>query len=217
MTHMAHTVESVQSRAPARFRKLGKLIRDVGCDAHWQFKNNYTVEGGYAIQQNPDELAAAIIVLAHEPLIIGGSYLEIGSASGGVCRLLSEQLGFCSTAVIDDRQHPRAGEQDQNFAAMVYPPAVFVGDSHSPEAARFAEVEAPYDLAFIDGDHSYEGCSRDFLLVRPHTRYVMFHDAVEIANVRRVWDEAVAAGQLVSVAELAGQERPLGLFIGKVC
>lgn len=208
------TIGSVLSREGEQFKLLAMTVRLAGTDNLGHFGCGYMKEGGYSLQQQPDEFAAAIIVL--DELVHGGAYLEIGSASGGACRFLHEYLRFSRVHVIDDRSHARWREQDAHFAAMSVPPRLYIGDSHSPSAAAWVAENAPYDLAFIDGDHSYTGCQADFDVVRSHARFVMFHDIVACEGVKRVWEDAVALGRLEPIAALVGAERPLGIGIGRV-
>ena len=60
-----------------------------------------------------------------------------------------------------------------------------------------ADVAAPIDLIFIDGDHSYAAVQKDFVLVSPWVRAggtIAFHDALLYPGVTRVIGEALATG-----------------------
>lgn len=190
-------------------------IRAAGTDNLGHFGNGYLREGGYALQQNPEELAAALVHIAALPTM--HSYLEIGIASGGMLRFMVEKIGFSRVYAVDDRSHARAAEQVGNFAAMAVQPACFFGDSHSHACRAWIDYAVGrVDLAFIDGDHSYAGCQADLELVLPIARYVMFHDTVACEGVKRAWDGAIAAGRLRASLHVAGRERPLGIGIGEV-
>lgn len=198
--------------------ELVKEIRAAGTDNLGFFGNGYEREGGMALQQHPDEFAAAV---AHLAALFPGdshSFLEIGSASGGTCRFIAEHVGFSRIYVMDDRGHARAGEQAANFAAMVHKPQLFIGDSHTTAARDWIRfVVRKVDFAFIDGDHSYDGCRKDLEMVLPYARYVMLHDTVAVPDVKRVWDEAIAAKRIRATLHVAGTDRPLGIGIAEVC
>jgi hypothetical protein len=197
--------------------ELVKEIRAAGTDNLGHFGNGYSREGGYSLQQNPDEFAAAVACIAE--LLPGDEhkYLEIGIASGGTLRFLAEHVGLSRIFAIDDRGHARAGEQAGNFDAMKIKPVVFYGNSHSKAARDWVRfIVGKVDLAFIDGDHSHDGCKQDLEMVAPFARYVMLHDTVACEGVKRTWDEAIAAKRLRAVLHVAGQDRPLGIGIAEV-
>lgn len=50
------------------------------------------------------------------------------------------------------------------------------GDSKSPEVINQVRALAPYDLVFIDGDHTYDGAYADWLNYGPMGKMVAFHD-----------------------------------------
>ena len=62
-----------------------------------------------------------------------------------------------------------------------------------------------YDLAFIDGDHSYEGVKADFENLMPHLTHgavILFHDAVSGAfgtcpGVQRFTEDLLKSGKVV--------------------
>jgi len=200
------------------FAELRNLIRASGTDSLSHFANEYEREGGLCLQQNPDEFAALCLFLrAHKPI---ANYLEIGSASGGTCRFLSQQVGMEHVYILDDGQHPRYSEQDGNLA-VVKNVVRFIGDSHSPAARQFlaANVSTAIDVAFIDGDHSYEGVWADLRLAmafaHPGT-LVIFHDTVACDGVERAWIESTSRGLLSPLAEYIGSTHPLGIAIGAV-
>jgi len=56
---------------------------------------------------------------------------------------------------------------------------------------------APYDLAFIDGDHSYEAVKGDFEALEPFTRDFIFHDSD--------WDSTPGVRQFINEARTLGK------------
>jgi predicted O-methyltransferase YrrM len=69
-----------------------------------------------------------------------------------------------------------------------------------------SELEGPFDLVFLDGDHSYAETKHDFELVSPlvaPTGVLAFHDSFFFEGVSRVVGEALASArwQLGGVVE----------------
>jgi len=229
------SIESIRAGAPERFAELIGKIRAAGTDNLSFFGGGYEKEGGYSLQQNPEEFAALVAFLAaagRERAI----YLEIGTASGGVCRFLYEELGFGRVIVMDDYGHHRWTEQAEHLGKvkLALPPADYsehIGDSHAPAAKSFlyGELGNPggadsltggyatlLDIAFIDGDHTYGGVTADLSLVREHMQQgglVILHDIVACEGVKRAWDELHWCDK---VAAFIGPGRPLGIGVGRV-
>lgn len=117
--------------------------------------------------------------------------LEVGSCSGVSTYLLAKRVGIQQLDVVDNESFP-ACRLRPVFHAMIQGRDL-LGDSHGPEATRFAEI-APeeYDLVFIDGDHSYAGVKQDAVvfahLARPGG-FIAFHDIQGEAGVQRFWKE----------------------------
>ncbi|HVS35914.1 MAG TPA: class I SAM-dependent methyltransferase [Gemmataceae bacterium] len=68
-----------------------------------------------------------------------------------------------------------------------------------------ADIPGPYDLVFLDGDHSYAATRRDFDLVRERVAgdgVVAFHDCAEWEGVSHVIGEALACGQWALVGKV---------------
>jgi predicted O-methyltransferase YrrM len=118
---------------------------------------------------------------ANAPKVIG----EIGSARGGNLLLFSQILPaegrLISIELMDDRVR-RA-----TYRRLVGPKTNLIcitGDSHQEatrDRVRRALGADLFDVLFIDGDHSYEGVSADFLMYAPCVRpggIIGFHDIV---------------------------------------
>lgn len=221
-------------------------IRTLGTDNLSHFGNGYLHEGGYSLQQNPDELASLTMLLRERwgswlhvvsgmPKNVVPYYLEIGSASGGTARWLVEQVYFPFVLSIDDGGHHRAPEQGEHFGQIEsmltkrYAGKIhrMRGDSHSPDAERFlrdhlcgADGSLRHYLAaaFIDGDHSYEGVKKDIALVRPF----LSSGSVVIFHDTVACEGVKRAWEeslqefLWPLANYTGPQKPLGIGVGVV-
>ncbi len=199
-------------RLPAMIQK----VREAGTDSLSHFGNGYTHEGSFYLQQNPDEFAQLALLLK-DRVRPHSVYLEIGSGSGGSCRFLDNECQFDRVLSIDDRKHPRAEHQSRFLRAM--PRDRFHGDSHSEHAEMFLDSNTPPDVAFIDGDHSYEGVTQDIAMVLPRCSpgaLIILHDTVACEGVKRAWEELLASGKARKVAEFIGAEKPLGIGVAEV-
>ncbi|MDQ3820352.1 MAG: class I SAM-dependent methyltransferase [Acidobacteriota bacterium] len=211
------SIVSVRGRH-SDFTRVRDLIRESGTDSLSHFGNGYTHEGGLLLQQNPDEFAALTLFLRerapHE------NYMEIGSASGGACLFLYREVGFTNVLSLDDGMHPRAVAQKEHFG-QIRNFKQFLGDSHSEEARRFLSenLKGSLDVAFIDGDHSYEGVWQDIELTLPFCRkgtLVILHDTVACEGVESAWLRCTKEKLLRPLAEFIGGEKPLGIAVGEV-
>ncbi|HWF51697.1 MAG TPA: class I SAM-dependent methyltransferase [Solirubrobacteraceae bacterium] len=198
------SIASVRARHP-EFDDRREEIRALGTDNLSVLGEDYRLEGGLGLQQRSNEFAALCLYL--EDCGPGGTYLEIGTASAGTCRVLQERLGFEQLLSLDDGRHPRAGEQEANFAAIAGSADIhrYVGDSHSPAADEFiaTHLAGPIGLAFIDGDHSYEGVLADTMLVLRHATpgtLLVYHDTVACEGVRNHWLAGALSGLFRPVA-----------------
>jgi hypothetical protein len=148
-------------------------------------------EGGYYLQQVPEELARLICVLAaHSPF---QTCLEIGTASGGTTRFIREFVKIEKTVIIDDGKHVRFPIWTSQNRRHVQGLTEFIGDSHSAEARQFlCTLGTRFDLVAIDGDHSAEGVLADWQLVQPFLAdgaIVWFHDTRCVPGVAGLWNE----------------------------
>ena len=74
----------------------------------------------------------------------------------------------------------------------------YFGDSRKKETIDFIDQYAPFDLIFIDADHSYDGVHKDFYNYRNMSSIVALHDIngkgqsnenSGPVEVWRLWDE----------------------------
>ena len=150
-------------------------------------------------QQIESELLRFLEVVAvRQPRTV----VEIGSARGETAFLLARAAApdahivcvdlpyFPGGFVIPSRRWmwPRFAVDDQTVTLVER-------NSHDQQTAHLvAELAAPIDLLFIDGDHSYDGVKRDFELYTPLVAdggLVAFHDIVaglpEVGGVPDFW------------------------------
>jgi predicted O-methyltransferase YrrM len=120
--------------------------------------------------------------------------LEIGFYEGGSATIMAAAMDAIDRGrLISIDPYPRVGEEW--LAEHAHRVQVVTGAS--PDAINEARQISggPFDFAFVDGDHTEEGLSRDLngiLPVLADSTYILFHDAYYY-DVQRAIDAFVAA------------------------
>lgn len=120
--------------------------------------------------------------------------LVIGSKHGGLEVAMKAAIPTLRTLSID------VNPQRDNTQPMI------VGSSADPEIKNKVIQSGPFDVVFIDGDHSYTGVRSDWEFARALCpRLVAFHDIAEAVkhrregcDVDRLWGEIKARGYRTS-------------------
>lgn len=128
------------------------------------------------------------------------SYLEIGARDGDTFHDIMCALPIGSLGVAVDLPGGLWGKRTtiNNLKLAVddlkkrgYDIHLIVGDSQSQEVADMVAELGPYDAAFIDGDHTFKGVSRDWSLYQDMAPMVAFHDIVGHGQFEKVSKNAV--------------------------
>ena len=209
-------------KAPSRYiLDRGSLARDLSFHlgritglarpaTDWQqllhaladFHNNFLE----ATQIESEIIAALELFEQEQPRRV----LEIGTARGGNFYLLSRAAAEDATLVSLDLPGGPFGGGYSTWKLPIYRrlvrpgqrPVFLRANSHdvsSVEIVRRHLNQQPLDLAFIDGDHTYQGVKRDWELYSPLVRaggLIAFHDIVENPGwgVNRLWNEVKTSG-----------------------
>ena len=114
------------------------------------------------LMQQPREMA----VLSYWIEYLGvKTFLELGCAGGGVLHYFLNVLGLKGYGL------------DVVSPTMVEPECVHLGDCHSGESQKWAKAHGPYDMIFIDADHSFYAVKMDYELYhKMATKIIVFHD-----------------------------------------
>lgn len=115
------------------------------------------------------------------------SYLEIGTARGDTFYTVMSSLPRSSVGVAVDMpeaswgldksktylDYAIAGLDDDYLVQAIY------GSSRDKEIIDKVSVLAPFDMVFIDGDHTLEGVTKDYENYGHLGKMVAFHDIVD--------------------------------------
>ena len=152
-------------------------------DAQMQWEANRI--GGIRCEQHKRELDWFVAQLKATDRM-----LVIGSKHGGLESAIKRRLPDVTTVAIDIA--PQADNSQ----------VVIVGSSTDPDVQRKAREAGPFDVVFIDGDHSYAGAKADWefaISLRPPL--IAFHDIADAikhrnegCHVDRLWSEIKNAG-----------------------
>lgn len=171
-----------------------------------EFPDELRVYAGRGLRawQYPIQLSRYLVELAGRKV---ESYLEIGVRHGGTFVLTVEYLRrvhLLRKAVgIDLNPGPNLHEYVKiNPACRI--------EAMSSHSSRFHELvtrDGPFDLVLIDGDHSRDGCRRDFKAVAGSARMIAFHDICDghVSGVAEVWRNLRDHGDEFEFFEYADQ------------
>jgi hypothetical protein len=164
---LACTDQEFASRAflLSRLRKVGLSYNDWPEIARYADWKNL---GQFGVQQIPTEFVDFLMYIATLGLKTG---IEVGVWHGASC--------YFATAVLQranaDFRMTMVDREDQLVAYDDFAAALNI-TKRIPATAEECAGEA-YDFVFIDGDHSYDGVQRDYLLLGRYARKVCaFHD-----------------------------------------
>ena len=124
--------------------------------------------------------------------------VEIGRFKGGSTVVMATAMAAGSTLwSYDLHVAPRpdlvGADLDRELADALARLGVDAGVHLEVGDSRTVEIPpGPFDVLFIDGDHSYEGAKADFERWSPHVReggHLLFHDAVDTGGYGNVYTE----------------------------
>ena len=130
------------------------------------------------ILQRQDEIDWFKQLAASEGVL---SDLEIGSKYGGSLREMASPMPIGSLLVAVDLRTDQAAKMLLEDAVdglkqAGYGGHLILGDSTSDDVVFAAEAFGPYDLLFIDADHTLPYVEKDWENYGPMARMVAFHD-----------------------------------------
>jgi len=112
-------------------------------------------------------------------------YLEIGSKNGGSLWRMAQKLDKGSRLVSVDLPHgdtsfkvtlPNLQQCVDRLNREGYDAHLIVGDSTDPEVVEKVRALGPFDVVFIDGNHTLPFITKDWENYGPMARMVAFHD-----------------------------------------
>lgn len=130
-----------------------------------------------AVLQDLGELQQFISIAQSENVC---SYLEIGVRHGGCLWRMANAMPIGSKVVAVDFAHKMERTQAPScvneLKSAGYDAHFIFGDSNEPDTVERVSVFAPFDLCFIDANHSRESVEKDWLNYGAMARIVAFHD-----------------------------------------
>lgn len=178
------------------FRFLSKFIyNDVGIGVNAKKcgvkdYRNMTCWGGSYCKQYPDELAKLLVFLYKRRSDIQ-SFCEIGTETGGTFYVIDSFLRAVNpnmgpSLTIDNRQIIREYDRYHKENPMA--------EFRLMNSLDFTPKQ-DYDLAFIDGDHRYDGVRHDYHNMLKYAKIIVLHDVKleklntrNLIEVKRFWD-----------------------------
>jgi len=167
----------------ARKQARAALPQCATPEEFWSFTHHHFVRGA---AQNRSEISALVrYAAAIKPRVV----CEIGVQDGGTNFILCRALPTVTTIIGVDL-YVALKAQLRYFRRPDLALHIVEGSSHSARTRRRVTQilrSRPIDLLFIDGDHTYDGAFRDWMLYSPLVRaggLIAFHDIVEDSFTR---------------------------------
>jgi hypothetical protein len=122
--------------------------------------------------QYPIQFASYLTYLSGKKI---KSYIEIGCRFGGTFIIVVEYLRRFSDVDLAVALDIENFDVMKAYATQTIGIEYKVANSRDPEIISYIGSRQ-WDLAFIDGDHSFQGCFSDLLAVKDHARITGLHD-----------------------------------------
>ena len=143
-----------------------QYIESLGSDSQLVFGG--TFEGGYHIQQIPDEITPCINDIINSKVKIE-NFLDIGSAAGGSTFLFNEVFNLKHIVIIDDNQHPKHVHRarviktiKKELIRKMGSITEVIGNSHDEEVVKaIRQLKRKYDVILLDAGHDYDDILMD--------------------------------------------------------
>lgn len=133
------------------------------------------------VWQVPEELAGLIVWLENKNI---NSFLNVGTFNGTTFNIISKYLKLFNKDVVCISIDP-INHNPNIIDGLIY-----------ENKTTFDYIDVPFDLVFIDGDHTYKCVKEDFDYVGKCAKYCVFHDirdkyigAMACGGVVRFWEE----------------------------
>lgn len=168
------------------------------------------------------------------------SVIEIGSHKGGTLFVWAQLIKSQSDSFLCSIDLPggdfggglKAGDDAlfEAFCADGQDLRVLRGDSHSSEIVaqldEYLGTEKKVDFLFIDGDHSYQGVKKDYVMYRRFVKaggFVAFHDIIQRDDhpnieVWKFWDELTSdcSNEVLEFVNTDPNHRTIGIGLLRV-
>lgn len=126
----------------------------------------------------------------------GKSLLEVGSCFGGTIAPLAKKMNAEVVVSVDlgygvglPMGVNTIGHLQAALDTLEGEKHLIIGDSHSVPIIERARRLGPYDVVFIDGDHSHKGVLMDWLAYGQMGKMIAFHDVKECPGVVALWKD----------------------------
>jgi hypothetical protein len=202
------------------YNEIKNIVLNVGSNSVSVFGGNF--EGGYNLQQDPDEVTNLILSLRDLKF---KNYLEIGVAAAGFTRLLMDFVSINDVCTIDLGTHPSIPISYINNIKNLKNTGQhysFIGNSHSESAKKWLQDKnKKFDIIFIDGDHSYNGVVEDLMLAKQFAEdncIFIFHDHACVPDINRLYNEMIQnkfKGFQVINSYISSNDTKKGIFVAK--
>src|SRR5712692_2409113 len=201
-----------RARARAVIARLKQTNTDSDVDA--SIKRAYTFKS-FGVEFKPLQLWSEITALLHAVAELKPScVMEIGRGGGGTLFLFAAVSDPRATILSVDLEAPRDWKVPifRSFAQPDQRIELLEADSHDPKTrGRVLDLlqGERLDFLFIDGDHSYEGVKKDFVMYAPLVKsggMVAFHDIVHHqtytrCEVEKFWNEVKEGNRQAELVE----------------
>ncbi len=196
--HDKAAIEASRGGTPPdeRYARVFHAANDLLPKLVHEFEQTLTVVPSEHPQQNPQEFTWLL-----QKIKGAKSILEIGSCHGPSLKLLAENAApGAKVRSIDLGTQPGAkrnlSETIEKLKLNGFDAEVKFGNSQDLEQVEWAKSEGPFDVVFIDGEHSYQGTSKDYHNYGQLGKIVVLHDIAHPGfQIGKLWGEIKQTGK----------------------